>query len=79
MTFFNPKKKIAAAFEVGQPKDKTVSVRYNNEKADDNLKDRIVVEMEKERPSFFSRNLITKTRTPDSASTSTTVRPSGLG
>jgi len=79
MIFFNPQKKIAAAFEVGQPKDTAVSVQYINEKAYDNLKDRIVVEMEKERPSFFSRNLITRTRTPDSASTSTTVRPSGLG
>jgi hypothetical protein len=73
-------KRIAAAFEVGKPKDKEVTLRYKSDKADDNVgTGRLIVEMEKERPSFFSHNLITKTRTPESASAATTVRPSGLG
>jgi hypothetical protein len=44
-----------------------------------NDKPKLVVEMEKERPPFFSRNLVQKARTPANKQSNTTVRPSGLG
>ena len=43
--------------------------------ADDN---RMPVEMEKERPSFFTKNLMQKAKTPSGSASNTTVRPSGL-
>ena len=36
------------------------------------------VEIEKERPAFFTKNLLMKARTPSGSSSNTTVRPSGL-
>ena len=70
--------RMAAAFGVGQPKDKEVAVAYQGEEAED--KDRFqVVEMEKERPAFFAPNLMQKSTKPKVKDDSTTtVRPSGL-
>lgn len=60
-------------------KDKSVLVTYQNEKTDDFDEKKVkLIEMEKERPPFFSSNLMQKTRSKDKSS-STTVRPSGLG
>ena len=40
---------------------------------------KLTVSMEKQRPTFFSRNLTEKTQIPAGSTTNTTVRPSGLG
>ena len=45
-------------------------------KEDDENK--IVVKMEKQRPTFFSRNLTQKTHVSTNVQSNTTVRPSGL-
>merc|ERR1711874_671107 len=69
-------KNMANVFGVGSAKDQDVVVLYKGEErrvADDKK----VVEMEYERPAFFSKNLLQKPhgRQP----TATTVRPSELG
>jgi large subunit ribosomal protein L32 len=64
-------------------KDKEVAVTYKDEadtfgqEAESNVK---VVRMDKERPAFFSQQLLQKsTNTKAKDETTTTVRPSGLG
>ena len=55
-------------------------VRYQNETNEDDIKSgKRIVEMEKERPAFFSANLMQKARTSSESAKSTTVRPTGLG
>jgi len=68
--------RMAESFGTGTPKDKDVVVLYKGEKKEVPDKFR-VIEMDTERPSFFSSNLMQKTRDIDG--TSTTVKPSGLG
>ena len=68
-------KRMSETFGVGAPVDKDVLVLYKGE--EDRGVDKLrVVEMEKERPSFFSQNLLQKNR--DIQSDSRTVKPSGL-
>ncbi len=77
-------KKIADTFRL-EAKDKEVAVFYKGE--EDRVKDfgdKVkLIEMEKERPAFFSQNLLQKTHRTLAKKikdqSSTTVRPSGLG
>ena len=71
--------KMKDAFGFAKPIDREVSVVYKNEKSDPGNTNTVVVEMEKERPPFFSKNLVQKARTSSSQMSNTTVRPSGLG
>ena len=75
------KNKMIKAFGSGlQPIDKEVVVMYENEKNEDAKNaNKLVVEMEKPRPSFFTQNLLQKARTSTEDAKSTTVRPTGLG
>ena len=70
-------KKMAETFGAGVPKDEDVFVVYKGESRNAPANTRIV-EMEAERPSFFSQNLMQKEygkiSTPQE-----TVKPSGLG
>merc|ERR1712029_1141457 len=71
--------KISDTFGRFVPHDKEVKIFYKGEKesfkgVEDN---KMPVEIEKERPAFFSKNLLMKAKTPESGS-NTTVRPSGL-
>ncbi len=72
--------RMSDTFGIG-PRDQEVAVVYKGEESKD-AKLRIV-EMEKERPAFFSSALLQKShRTPAVKSrgeTTTTVRPTGLG
>lgn len=61
-----------------QPKDKDFVVLYEGEKTDPDS-GKLIVEMEKERPAFYSKNLMQKARAPIKDETTTTVKPSGLG
>jgi len=72
--------KMREAFGLG-PKDKEVAVAYADETDKfGNIDGVKVVEMEKERPSFFSKQLMQKsTKAKPTDDTTTTVRPSGLG
>jgi hypothetical protein len=69
--------KMKNAFGFAKPIDREVSVVYKNEKSE--ASNAVLVEMEKERPPFFSKNLVQKARTSSSQMSNTTVRPSGLG
>ncbi len=78
-------RRMADAFGL-EAKDKEVAVVYKGEeeRAKRAATDRVkLVEMEKERPAFFSPNLLQKVHRPPSAAekdrSTTTVRPSGLG
>ena len=63
-----------------EPKDKEVAVAYKDEAKDKFDQKKVkVVEMEKERPAFFSANLMQKAKANSKDESSTTVRPSGLG
>jgi len=76
------KERVSQAFENGlKPRNQEVSVRYQNEETneDDIKSGKRIVEMEKERPAFFSANLMQKARTSSESAKSTTVRPTGLG
>jgi len=79
------RKQIVKAFGRFVPPEKEVRLVYEGEDADAEKKavkdddKRMPVEMEKKRPEFFSQNLMQKARTPSNASSTTTVRPSGLG
>ena len=75
------KERVSQAFENGlKPRNQEVSVRYQNETNEDDIKSgKRIVEMEKERPAFFSANLMQKARTSSESAKSTTVRPTGLG
>jgi large subunit ribosomal protein L32 len=68
--------RMAESFGTGTPKDQDVVVLYKGEKKEvpENLR---VIEMDTERPNFFSTNLMQKTRVIDDKSQ--TVKPSGLG
>ena len=70
-------KKMAETFGAGLPKDEEVVVVYKGEKysAPSNTR---VVEMEEERPAFFSQNLLQKEH-GSHAGPQETVKPSGLG
>ena len=48
------------------------------ETADKEEENRLSVKIDKERPTFFSRNLTEKTTVSSKSNTSTTIRPSGL-
>jgi len=68
-------KRMAESFGTGTPKDQDVVVLYKGEEKQ--VPDRFrVVEIEHERPAFFSQNLLQKNR--DIAPSSETVKPSGL-
>ena len=58
-----------------------IAVLYENETHDDTIKDdkMRIIEMEKPRPQVFSSNLLQKTIVSHEKSSSTTVKPSGLG
>lgn len=70
--------KISDTFGRLSSRDKEANIIYEGEsvKEEDN---KLIVRMEKERPTFFSRNLTEKTQLPSNSTSSTTVRPSGLG
>jgi len=70
-------KKMAETFGAGVPKDEDVFVVYKGESKNAPANTRIV-EMEAERPSFFSQNLMQKEYGKIS-SPQETVKPSGLG
>ena len=72
--------RMSAAFGF-EPKDKEVIVLYDQEKDkfDVDGKKHKLVEMEKERPAFFSANLMQKVNRKKSVGPVDTVRPSGLG
>ncbi|XP_023338684.1 39S ribosomal protein L32, mitochondrial [Eurytemora carolleeae] len=67
-------KKMQETFGTGTPKDQDVVVLYKGEQTQVPDKYRIV-EMERERPSFFSSNLLQKTRAIEAGQT---VKPSSL-
>ena len=69
--------KMADSFGAGVPKDEETLVLYKGEDNKASMKGR-VVEMDYERPSFFSRNLLEKEHGKPGGSQET-VRPSGLG
>ena len=70
-------KKIRESF-MGIPITQESQVIYSDDKVNkDTSKKKKIVEIEKERPSFFSANLLQKTITPSSDGI-TTVKPSGL-
>ena len=71
------KNKISETFGQFAPKDKEVSVFYANEKPQEN-DNKMPIEMEKDRPQFFSRNLMQKAKPAPTSTSTTTVRPSGL-
>ena len=73
------KARVSSTFGFGKPVDKEVIVRYQNDAKEAVNKSKLVVEMEKERPPFFSKNLVQKARTGSNQESNTTVRPSGLG
>ena len=68
--------KMKDCFGVGVPKDQETLVLYKGESNEGSLKAR-VVEMDYERPSFFSQNLLQKEH--GKPAIQETVRPSGLG
>ena len=68
---------MADTFGVGVPKDEETFVVYKGEDQSSGLKGR-VVEMDYERPSFFSQNLMQKEYSRPGGSQET-VKPSGLG
>ena len=70
-------KKMAETFGVGVPKDEEVLVVYKGEGTSAPKNTRIV-EMEHERPSFFSQNLLQKGH-GEGLGPQETVRPSKLG
>ena len=69
--------RMSDSFGVGVPKDEETLVLYKGEETNSSVKGR-VVEMEYERPSFFSKNLLEKEHGQPGGSQET-VRPSGLG
>ena len=82
------KDKVSKAFENGlKPRNQEVTVVYKNDIDDEGVevieKDgnekwkngKRIIEMEKERPAFFSANLMQKARTSSDSAKSTTVRP----
>ena len=69
--------KMKDSFGVGVPKDEETLVLYQGENKDGAVKGR-TVEMDYERPSFFSKNLLQKEYGKPSGPQET-VRPSGLG
>ena len=73
--------KMRNAFKLGDPKDQPVAIRYEGDEKtqDSDSKNLRIVEMEKPRPQFFSPNLMQKAQPKSDSSSSTTVRPSGLG
>lgn len=72
------KAKMTQAFH-NQVRDKEFVVKYNEEDHEvKGEKEVMVVEMEKERPNFFSRNLLQKSTQPNLDPNTTTVRPSKL-
>jgi len=70
-------KKMSDTFGAGLPKDEEVMVVYKGEGTSGNSNVRLV-EMEHERPSFFSQNLLQKEHGKQSGPQET-VKPSGLG
>ena len=73
------KAKMTQAFH-NQIRDKEFLVKYNNE--EDKVKGHqevMVVEMEKERPNFFSKSLLQRSTQQNLDPNTTTVRPSKLG
>ena len=68
--------KMKDCFGVGVPKDQETLVLYKGDSNEGSVKGR-VVEMDYERPSFFSQNLLQKEH--GNPATQETVRPSGLG
>ena len=70
-------KNMANVFGVGSAKDQDVVVLYKGEEEQRVPDDKKVVEMEYERPAFFSKNLLQKPHGVQP--TSTTVRPTQLG
>eukprot|EP00088_Acartia_fossae_P034565 TRINITY_DN3546_c0_g1_i8.p1 TRINITY_DN3546_c0_g1~~TRINITY_DN3546_c0_g1_i8.p1 ORF type:complete len:207 (-),score=26.57 TRINITY_DN3546_c0_g1_i8:217-801(-) len=69
--------KMAESFGTGTPKDKDVVVLYKGEQKEVPDKYR-VIEMDHERPAFFSANLMQKTRDIKEREDSQTLKPSGL-
>jgi hypothetical protein len=49
---------MSEAFGFAKPIDREVSLVYKGEKSAAGDPSKLVVEMEKERPAFFSRNLV---------------------
>ena len=68
---------MSDTFGVGQPKNEETFVVYKGEDPSPGLQGR-VVEMDYERPSFFSQNLLQKEHSRPGGSQET-VKPSGLG
>lgn len=71
--------KVADTFGRFTPRDKEAVVIYEGESTKERDANTLAVQMEKERPTFFSRNLTQKTNVSSTLTSSTTVRPSGLG
>ena len=70
-------KRMFETFGAGVPKDEEVLVVYNGEGGSAPSSHRLV-EMEEERPAFFSQNLLQKEHGKASGPQET-VKPSGLG
>ena len=60
------------------PQNKEIVVMYENEEKREEDENKIPVEMKKERPPFFSPNLMQKARVSQESQSTTTVRPTGL-
>lgn len=73
------KAKISDTFGRFSARDKEANVLYEGESVPEGEDNKLTVSMEKQRPTFFSRNLTEKTQIPAGSTTNTTVRPSGLG
>lgn len=53
-------KKMGQHLSYDKPIEKEVYIRYTNDTESD-IKDKIVVEMERQRPEWFAKNLLSKT------------------
>lgn len=70
-------KRMADSFGTGQPRDQEVLVLYEGEQHSSLTGNQKIIEMERQRPSFFASNLLQKSN--GEREQSETVRPSGLG
>jgi hypothetical protein len=73
------KSKISDTFGSFNPRNKEASILYEGESVEHGDENKLTVQMEKSRPTFFSRNLTEKTQVPLTDKSNTTVRPTGLG
>merc|ERR1712062_68950 len=72
------KSKISDTFGAFSARDKETTILYEGESTEKEDDHNLVVTIDKQRPTFFSRNLTEKTSVSSKSESSTTLRPSGL-